>query len=108
MGKHITPRGTTARRGYGKRHQELREQWSPTVAAGRVDCSAPLCIVERDGGTRRIKRTDEWDLGHDENDRRKYAGPQHSQCNRGQSRRSPVKETAPVNPPAPFNPDDWK
>jgi len=107
MGKHLPGRATPAQRGYGKRHQELRAQWAPYVAAGRVDCSAPLCMVEESGGTRRIGRNDEWDLGHDETDRRKYAGPQHQECNRGQSRRSPARVTPSVDPSAPFDASAW-
>lgn len=107
MGNHLPGRPSTHKRGYGARHQALRAEWAPKVAAGRVDCSAGLCMVERDGGSRRIKRDDAWDLGHDENDRRRYAGPQHAACNRGQSRRSPTKATAPVDPSAPFDASAW-
>jgi hypothetical protein len=111
MGKHLPGRLTTAQRGYGKRHQELRAHWRPFVEAGRVDCTAPVCLVEQDGGTRRIRRyarPDEWDLGHDEKDRRKYSGPQHAPCNRGQSRRSPTKVTKSIDPPAPFDASQWR
>lgn len=105
---HRKPRPSPARRGYGPRHRQLREHWTPLVAAGRVQCSAPVCLIEKQTGSRRIARGHEWDLGHDETDRRKYSGPQHMQCNRGQARRSPTKRTPAISPPAPFNPDDWK
>src|SRR5678815_392683 len=108
MGRHLPGRPTPAQRGYGKRHRELREHWAPYVAAGRVECSAPTCTVELDTGSRRIARTADWDLGHDENDRRKYAGPQHSECNRGQSRRSPIQIAPPVDPSAPFDAKAWE
>lgn len=108
MGKHLPGRATPAQRGYGKRHRELRKQWEPYVEAGRVDCSAPLCMVERDGGTRRIARGAAWDLGHDETDRRKYAGPQHAECNRGQSRRAPQRVVPALDPTAPFDAGQWR
>ena len=108
MGQHRTPRPSASKRGYGKRHRELRAQWAPYVEAGRVNCSAPLCMIERDGGTRRIARGAEWDLGHDETDRRKYAGPQHAECNRGQSRRSPTRPAPALDPSAPFDANAWR
>lgn len=108
MGRHNPGRPTTSARGYGKRHQDLREHWKPYVAAGRVECSAPVCKVEDATGSRRIARTAEWDLGHDEKDRRKYAGPQHAECNRSQSRRAPaVVEVPPLDPSAPFDASQW-
>ena len=108
MGKHLPGRPSPAQRGYGPRHKRLRKQWEPHVRAGQAECTAPLCMAERDGGTRRIAPTAEWDLGHDETDRRKYAGPQHAECNRGQSRRSPKKQTPALDPPAPFDPAQWR
>lgn len=107
MGQHRGGRATPAQRGYGRRHRELRKQWAPYVEAGRVDCTAPLCMVERDGGTRRIARGAAWDLGHDETDRRKYAGPQHAECNRGQSRRSPTYPPSALDPLASFDASEW-
>lgn len=108
MGKHLPGRATPAQRGYGKRHRELRAAWAPYVEAGRVKCTAPVCVVERATGTRRIARGAEWDLGHDETDRRKYAGPQHQECNRGQSRRSPTRPAPALDPSAPFDPKEWQ
>lgn len=108
MGQHRPGRATPTQRGYGPRHRELRNQWKPYVEAGRVDCTAPLCMVERDGGTRRIARGADWDLGHDETDRRKYAGPQHAECNRGQSRRTPTHPAPAINPTAPFDAGAWE
>lgn len=72
-----------------------------------MECSAPLCLVERAGGTRRIAVGAEWDLGHDETDRRKYKGPQHQECNRGQSRRAPTYPAPALDPEAPFDPGTW-
>lgn len=108
MGKHLPGRPSTAARGYGKRHQELRAQWAPYVEAGRVDCTAPVCIVAGAGGSRRIARGAPWDLGHDETDRRKYSGPQHQECNRSQSRRSRVNPLPAIDPVAPFDPSAWR
>lgn len=64
--------GSTARRGYGARHQRLRAWWAPHVAAGTVDCA-------RCG--ERIEPSAEWHLDHDDEDRTKYIGPSHSWCN---------------------------
>lgn len=66
-------RPSSARRGYGATHQRIRARWAPQVAAGGVKCA----------------RCDEmiipgelWDLGHDDNDRSRYTGPEHARCNR--------------------------
>jgi hypothetical protein len=67
-------RGSTAERGYGTHHQQLRASLAPLVATGTVDCW-------RCG--RRIEPTERWDLGHDDEDRRVYRGPEHIACNRG-------------------------
>jgi hypothetical protein len=72
-------RGTTTQRGYGATHQAERERWRPAVEAGEVDCG-------RCG--KRLKATDEWDLGHSD-DRTKYLGPEHSrECNRAAAGRA--------------------
>jgi len=67
-------RGGTTARGYGAGHQQLRDQVAPRVDAGLVDCW-------RCGG--RIESGEPWDLGHDDNDRSVYRGPEHAnRCNR--------------------------
>jgi hypothetical protein len=67
-------RGTTTERGYGAAHQALRAQWKRNVDTGNVLCA-------RCGEPIRPDQT--WDLGHNDSDRSKYAGPEHAnQCNR--------------------------
>jgi hypothetical protein len=67
-------RGSRHQRGYGKAHTALREQWKPKVAEGSVlcaRCGEPIYPHEA------------WDLGHDDNDRSMYNGPEHAnRCNR--------------------------
>lgn len=70
-------RGSTTARGYGRQHQLLRARWAPYVAAGLVDCAR--C-------QRRIQPGARWDLGHDDQDRTRYTGPEHQACNRGTNR----------------------
>jgi hypothetical protein len=64
---------SAARRGYGHRHQKLREEWERKVGAGGVTCS-------RCGGL--ISPDEPWDLGHADHDRSVYSGPEHRRCNR--------------------------
>lgn len=64
--------GTTRQRGYGHRHRTIRKQWEPKVAAGTVNCWR--C-------EKPILPDDKWDLGHSD-DRTRYMGPEHIQCNR--------------------------
>ncbi|AEL19996.2 HNH endonuclease [Mycobacterium phage Jamie19] len=64
----------TSARGYGAAHQRLREQYRPLVASGRATCW-------RCGQP--ISPTEAWDLGHDDDDRSRYRGPEHARrCNR--------------------------
>jgi hypothetical protein len=65
--------GTTHGRGYGKRHEAERRRWEPVVAAGRATCWR--CKQWLDP-------TQPWDLGHDDHDRSRYRGPEHTHCNR--------------------------
>lgn len=97
MGQHRTPRGSTTERGYGARHQALRDHWAPIVAAGQATCWR--C-------SQRIRPRDEWDLGHDDHDRSKYKGPEHQACNRGASRRAPDR-TTPAIAPEPRPTSNW-
>lgn len=66
------PRGKTSARGYGAAHQALRKQWQPQVEAGEVRCW-------RCGNT--IIPGTPWHLGHDDQDRHLYRGPEHKKCN---------------------------
>ena len=58
---------------WGRRHRQARLAWLPRVAAGGVVCWR--CGVLIDPG-------EPWDLGHDDFDVRRYAGPEHRRCNR--------------------------
>lgn len=64
---------TTKQRGYGAGHQRLRTSWARKVAAGKVICWR--CEL-------RISPLEAWDLGHDDQDRDVYRGPEHRGCNR--------------------------
>lgn len=67
-------RGTRQQRGYDYRHDQLRSRWAPRVAAGAVKCWRCGELIAPD---------EPWDLGHDDNDRTKYRGPEHAfRCNR--------------------------
>jgi hypothetical protein len=66
-------KGTTAQRGYGVRHEQLREAWARSVTAGIVSCAR--CGFP-------IAPGEPWDLGHDDEDRSRYTGPEHRGCNR--------------------------
>ena len=63
--------GTTNQRGYGRKHQLLRAKVKPDVDAGSVNCW-------RCG--RLIHPGQLWDLGHDDNDRTIYRGPEHARA----------------------------
>lgn len=66
-------RGTSTQRGYGTEHRNLRETLRPQVEAGTVRCWR--CGLPISPGQR-------WDLGHDDIDRSRYRGPEHTACNR--------------------------
>ena len=53
---------------YGAEHRAKRRALAPQVAAGLVDCAR--CHE-------RIRPGQEWDLGHVDGDRLRYAGPEH-------------------------------
>jgi hypothetical protein len=74
----------TVERGYGATHKRLRRMWEPRVAAGYVACAR--C-------RRLIVPGESWDLGHADNDRSQYAGPEHRRCNRSTASRRPRAAT---------------
>ena len=64
-----------AQRHYGPEHKRLRAYWQQVIdSRGGVPCWR--CGVLLEPGT-------PWDLGHDDNDRRAYRGPECRPCNRG-------------------------
>ena len=68
----------TGVRGYGNAHQKLRKKLAPMVDAGDVRCwrcGDPILPGEK------------WDLGHDDEDRSQYRGPEHVRCNRATASR---------------------
>jgi hypothetical protein len=69
---------STSDRGYGVEHQKLRKKIQKQMDGGKVF----LCW--RDG--KPINPGEPWDLGHDDNDRTKYMGPEHQRCNRAVQR----------------------
>lgn len=73
-------KASTRARGYGAAHQAERRRLEPIVALGLTDCW-------RCG--ERIEIGAPWDLGHDDQDRSKYRGPEHRRCNRATKGRQP-------------------
>lgn len=65
-------RGSTAKRGYGSRHQRLRASWQRRINAGEHVVCATCPTV--------ITSTTSWQLGHD-HERGGYLGPQCTPCN---------------------------
>lgn len=72
-------RGSSAQRGYGAKHRRERDRWRPIVSGGTVTCWR--C-------ERPIRANEPWDLGHDDDDRRVYRGPEHLACNRNTAGRN--------------------
>lgn len=66
---------TTTQRGYGWRHQQERARVKAQMEAnGGAICWRCHTL---------IAPTDKWDLGHRDDARDEYAGPEHRRCNRG-------------------------
>lgn len=65
---------TTKQRGYGAPHRAERERWRPLVESGQTICWRCGLPIRADAP---------WDLGHDDNDRTIWRGPEHrGRCNR--------------------------
>lgn len=93
-------KGNTTDRGYGSRHQKLREQWEPYVEAGTVNCHAIVCLMP----DRWIRPGSEWHLGHTR-DRTGWTGPEHAKCNLSEGgKRGGKKRTFTVEPKEPPDP----
>lgn len=78
-------RGSAHARGYGRAHRDLREDWAPGVATGRIRCrraDSGQCLVEQDGHSPLIAAGDEWDLGHPDGFCEAPTAPEHLRCNR--------------------------
>ena len=70
----MTPRLSTTQRGYGHGHQQIRAHYQAIIDSGEaVYCWRPDC-------GRQLYGTD-WHLGHDDNDRTIYRGPECIHCN---------------------------
>ncbi|OMC02162.1 hypothetical protein [Mycolicibacterium fortuitum] len=93
--------GSTAQRGYGYQHKKLREQVKPLVDAGQAHCWR--CLANGlSPDEARIKPGEPWDLGHDDDDRTKYRGPEHERCNRATAGRQATFNGPPVDTSRPW------
>ena len=71
--EHEGKRGTSTERGYGISHQRERAKWEARLRRGPLPCARCGRLIFAD---------DVWDLGHDDEDRSMYNGPECSSCNR--------------------------
>lgn len=61
--------GTTGQRGYGADHKTIRKKLEPLVRSGNAICWRCGLPIKADAN---------WDLGHDDYDRKQYRGPEHA------------------------------
>lgn len=81
-------KGTTNQRGYGRTHRHLRAQYVPLVKSGNAicwRCGTPIAPNAK------------WDLGHDDEDRTKWKGPEHigRECPAGGNRATKARGAKP-------------
>jgi hypothetical protein len=69
----VSGRGHANGHRYGTAHKKERARWTPKVRAGKVD---------RWRCGKRIEPGEPWDLGHDDDNPKRYRGPEHRRCNR--------------------------
>ena len=77
------PSAKTVARGYGPAHKALRKRWAPQVARGEVCCARCGYV---------IYPGEQWDLGHMDGDKTRYAGPEHRSCNRATATHKAVRQ----------------
>ena len=65
-------------RGYGADHKKERAKW--VLYCNGVWSKGGQVFCWRCGGD--IQPYSKWELGHDDNDRTQYKGPEHPSCNR--------------------------
>ena len=70
---------SSTERGYGAAHRARRRREAERIKAGGVHCWRCGKPIPADA------KSDDWDLGHDDNDRTQYMGPEHRACNRATS-----------------------
>jgi len=92
----VASRPSPSQRGYDAKHQRLRKQQKRRVATGTVRCARGAACKRAEhvngvlvGGL--IHPAEEWDLGHDDRDRTRYTGPEHSSCNRATKSHQPPR-----------------
>jgi hypothetical protein len=94
-------KGSSTQRGYDYKHQKLRKQIKAQVDAGQANCWR--CLANGlPPDQARIKPGEPWDLGHDDNDRTKYRGPEHQRCNRATANRRMAFTGPPVDTSHPW------
>lgn len=71
--QHERDRGTHTQRGYDSVHERERARWKQILDIKAWPCAR--C-------TRPIEPGQAWDLGHDDNDRARWTGPECIPCNR--------------------------
>lgn len=100
--------GRTTRLGYGHAHQQERARLVPIVAQGNTTCTrhghpqfpnCPGLIPAHDPRD----AASMWELGHDDEDKSRYTGPEHKNCNR---RAGGLKRIGRLNPSQPVI-RDW-
>lgn len=75
--EHDRARGTRQQRGYDARHDKMRAWWQSRLNAGQV-IYCWRCATQ--GTLTRIDPS-HWHLGHDDEDRSRYRGPECVPCN---------------------------